>query len=157
MSIDYSKYEGHTKGPWGRDDDVNPEMITAGLDKKGAFIYVAIDADPNSGICDSRKEMHANHALVIDAPILLARCNELEVENAELRKRLECPNILFNKNATGSYNVVLGGICIGVASDDYAQINTGHVVLDAENLEDAKSKIIKFGQDVWNMIHGELK
>lgn len=83
--MDYSKYEGHTPGKWGREDKVNKETITAGKDKTGAFIYTGIDLDLRVNFCNTLKERNANYALVIDAPALLAHCKELEtrLESAE--------------------------------------------------------------------------
>ncbi len=34
-----------TPGEWGTEDDVNPEMITAGTDENGAYIYTGCDCD----------------------------------------------------------------------------------------------------------------
>lgn len=76
MKIDYKKYEGHSKGPWVGTPSIDDlDNLTTDIKSKGDGNYtVACDVD-----------IDANVSLIIDAPLLLARCKELEEQNSEMR------------------------------------------------------------------------
>lgn len=62
----------HTPGPWGREDEVNPEMITAGRDADGCYIYTADVWE----IGLEEPEIEANARLIAAAPEMLEALEE---------------------------------------------------------------------------------
>jgi len=88
--IDYTKYSGHTPGPWKRTDSFASKFgapeIEAGTCWRSQPRRVAT-AWFHSGSEDP--EVGANAALIKDAPDLLARCRDLEAENKRLRIEAE--------------------------------------------------------------------
>lgn len=70
----------HTPGPWGFEDKTNREMVTAGRDRKGAFVYV----------CDPSYSPHAyegaNARLIAAAPDLLLALRAM-LKSAPCRNR----------------------------------------------------------------------
>lgn len=62
-----------TPGPWGREDEVNPEMITAGRDADGCYIYTADVWE----IGLEEPEIEANARLIAAAPEMLEALEEL--------------------------------------------------------------------------------
>ena len=79
--IDYSRYEGHTPGPWGW---AGVTQIATG---KGSYVVATVGEEKR--VCSLSRETQGTAALIADAPILLARCKELEAENKRLREALE--------------------------------------------------------------------
>lgn len=63
-----------TRGPWGNEDADNQFLVTAGRDKRGAYIYVADCGWGGAGV--SEEEEAGNLALVKAAPTLLTRLTE---------------------------------------------------------------------------------
>lgn len=81
MSLDLSKYEGHTPGPWiCTDRDSGDNIFTA--------------TDPQKRIANSFgnctfSEYRANALLIADAPQLLAELREARAENERLRDGIQ--------------------------------------------------------------------
>lgn len=90
MTIDYSKYEGCTEGPWFGGADCKTIKID------GAFIY-EYNADTIHNIGKAlpvrhasnkgRSERLANARLMADAPLLLAHCKKRDEEVERLREQ----------------------------------------------------------------------
>ena len=84
---DYSKYEGHTPGPW----ISNFASVRIGV-AEGTIAKLHSGSDAGSG-CMPQAMFNANKALIADAPALLARVKELEAE-------LGCLKALFSSSKT---------------------------------------------------------
>ena len=69
MTIDYSKYEGHTAGPW-HIDGIRVQSNESG--------WIRVVAKAVRQQCRTDREAVANANLIADAPLLLKRCRELE-------------------------------------------------------------------------------
>ena len=67
MTIDYSKYEGHTAGPW----EGCGMVVRARIGKWGRALLDLYHRETEA-------ETLANRNLIADAPLLLKRCRELE-------------------------------------------------------------------------------
>jgi hypothetical protein len=86
-TIDFSRYEGHTPGPWyTKPDDyalVNENLDTGEktyLDIRHLYVH----ASTRFSVCEvhmERKEYAANANLIADAPLLLAEVKRLQDEN----------------------------------------------------------------------------
>lgn len=70
--MDYSKYDGHTPGPWSPTRGDYGWEITR-PDNRGGTATI-LDNSDGSGV----SEHAANARLIADAPLLLARCKALE-------------------------------------------------------------------------------
>ena len=80
---DYSKYEGHTPGPWyHQHGGMAPHFVTSGEE---------YDFDEIQIVCGSVDciDSIANSKLIADAPALLARVKELEAELAERNETID--------------------------------------------------------------------
>jgi len=180
--IDYSKYEGIGK------DFIHPEGVTfkatgwASLPKnKYHEWYVSVlTATPgymNYGIRISNLKDEFEDGTgqwiaetienaVNAAPVLLSACkerdervNQLESENAVLRKRLECPEVKFERNETGE-----SGNAFHPIQDFYyqkdrdgtwrAESHGGSILHGEQTRESIEVLITKTCEERWHQIHG---
>ena len=74
--IDYTKYEGHTPGPWGHNYD-DGDIYESGGEWRLIGSLENVNDHGNAFPCDD-SESCANARLIADAPALLARCKALE-------------------------------------------------------------------------------
>ena len=81
MTIDYSKYEGHTAGPW-HIDGIRVQSNESG--------WIRVVAKAVRQQCRTDREAVANANLIADAPLLLKRCRELEAELHEAKRFQQC-------------------------------------------------------------------
>ena len=104
--------------------------------------------------------------LALEAAKNKMRANELEAENAELKKRLECNVIWEYSEGKEAWSAHLGSICIGNVKEDIhggtavcrAFAPNGEGQLSREpNLFAAKSEIEKYAAGLWNKLHGVKK
>ena len=75
MSIDYSKYEGHTEGPFEYDEP-------SGMVRNDSMTFADVRGwghlSRKHGDVRALEIQRANGRLIADAPLLLKRCRELE-------------------------------------------------------------------------------
>lgn len=83
MTIDYSKYDGCTEGPWGAVmDDSDFSDLEYIVDSNGNPII-------ESGLDCIYFDKEHDLTLVLDAPLLLAHCKKRDVEREELIRALQ--------------------------------------------------------------------
>lgn len=81
MSIDYSKYEGHTEGPLEYDAETQLVFLT---DDHGSLVHMMFEVRGfgylrrRFGPDEAVRIQDANGRLLADAPMLLKWCRELE-------------------------------------------------------------------------------
>ena len=87
MSIDYSKYEGHTEGPFEYDEP-------SGMVRNDSMTFADVRGwghlSRKHGDVRALEIQRANGRLIADAPLLLKRCRELEAELHEAKRFQQC-------------------------------------------------------------------
>lgn len=66
-----------TPGPWGREDDVNEHLVTAGRDRDDAFVYVADPMNDNDPQDEADQVMDDGAAIILAVNALPALLDAL--------------------------------------------------------------------------------
>lgn len=81
--FDYTKYEGHTPGPWSDVGSLSSGHRLVGNGQRFTVATIECNVHMAPG------EHEANQRLIAAAPLLLARCKALEEERDRLRRALQ--------------------------------------------------------------------
>ena len=83
---DYSRYEGHTPGPW-KVGDLHRNTVIADAKYAEGRMTGHDDVDYYGGVLIGESIMPQNRNVIADAPQLLAYCKRLEARVKELESR----------------------------------------------------------------------
>lgn len=156
MSIDYSKFEGHTPGPW---EVANLSGCNASDELYAAFHVGSTLANELIASLDGdyieRKHIGANAALIAAAPALLAENKALREEVERLKKRLEFPEPLWEE---GFLTHPLAGDISMCEAHEFDQATPFHVCWGCgtsryKTRKEAESAVRDSLKTRWNEIH----